>query len=368
MTAHPDSKFFLAGDIGGTNTNLALVRYQQGIFTVEYSQRYSTQQQRSLLEPLALFLASAEDAGFHAPLSACCISGAGPVVHGVIQLTNAPWAIRQSDIQNFLTIPTFLINDFTAVSYAVVLLNTNDRQAVTIMPHSDGSQPQPGSGMALVVGAGTGLGTGFIQKNADGSYVAFASEGGHSELPCYDALSHAFHSWMTNQLGTVPGAELAVSGQGITNIFSFICSQAFSKSLIDKHYSIAQDSLDMNLSQISSTILAEPESERPALIATSRNSDWRCALTMEVFTNFYARKVSGLASIFLPTGGIYLAGGISSKNESFLLENHRFMSIFEENYAPHIRAFLKDTSVILVRDYSISLLGAANAALQLSRK
>lgn len=367
MKPNTDSQVFLAGDIGGTNTNLALVRYRQGAFKLEYSQRYSTQQENSLLDPLARFLDSAKQAGFSAPLSACCVSGAGPVVGGVIQLTNAPWAIRQSELQNFLKIPTFLINDFTAVSYAVVLLDTQDKQAVTMMPHPDGSQPQPGSGMALVVGAGTGLGTGFIQKNEDGSYRAFASEGGHSELPCYDDLSRAFHSWMTDKLGTAPGVELAVSGQGIDNIFSFICSPAFSKSLIGERYSLADQTLDMELSQTVSSILAKPESERPALIAGNRASDWRCALTMEVFVNFYARKVSGLASIFLPSGGIYLAGGISSKNEAFLLENHRFMRIFEENYAPHIRAFLKDASVVLVRDYSISLLGAANAALQLSR-
>ena len=367
MKPNTNSHTFLAGDIGGTNTNLALVHYQQGIFKLDYSQRYSTQQERSLLDPLTRFIDSAKKAGFNAPLSACCVSGAGPVVNGEIQLTNAPWAIRQLELQNFLGIPTFLINDFTAVSYAVVLLDTQDHQAVTVMPHSDGSQRQPRSGMALVVGAGTGLGVGFIQKNDNGSYVAFPSEGGHSELPCYDDLSHAFHSWMTDKLGTAPGVELAVSGQGIGNIFSFICSPVFSKSLIGEQYGLANQSLDLPLSQTASMILAKPESDRPALIAANRTFDWRCALTMEVFVNFYARKVSGLASIFLPSGGIYLAGGISSKNEAFLLENHRFMRIFEENYAPHIRSFLKSASVVLVRDYSISLLGAANAALQLSR-
>ena len=96
-------------------------------------------------------------------------------------------------------------------------------------------------------------------------------------------------------------------------------------------------------------------------------ADPRCSLTMELFCEYYARKVSSLASVFLPSGGIYLAGGISSKNEDFLVESNRFMRIFERNYAPHIQEFLADLPVMIVRNYSISLIGAANAAIQLGR-
>ncbi|HCO48942.1 MAG TPA: glucokinase, partial [Spirochaetaceae bacterium] len=87
--------------------------------------------------------------------------------------------------------------------------------------------------------------------------------------------------------------------------------------------------------------------------------------TMELFAEFYARGVSSLATAFLPQGGIWLAGGISSKNEAFLIENRRFMKPFEINSEPHIRKFLASTPVMVVRNYSISLIGAANAACQL---
>ncbi|HEY9053629.1 MAG TPA: glucokinase, partial [Rectinemataceae bacterium] len=75
---------------------------------------------------------------------------------------------------------------------------------------------------------------------------------------------------------------------------------------------------------------------------------------------------SSLCAVFLPSGGVYLAGGISSKNESFFLENNRFMRAFERNYAPHIRETLSSLPVMIVRNYSVSLVGAANAAIQLS--
>jgi glucokinase len=87
---------------------------------------------------------------------------------------------------------------------------------------------------------------------------------------------------------------------------------------------------------------------------------------MELFVRLYALKAANLVSILLPRGGVWLAGGISSKNETWLLENHRFMRWFEKNYAPHIREFLSKTPVLIVKNYDISLLGAAEAAHQFS--
>ena len=113
--------------------------------------------------------------------------------------------------------------------------------------------------------------------------------------------------------------------------------------------------------------MASPERDRPALIAAAKDLDPRCALAMELFTRYYAGKVSSLTAILLPKAGVYLAGGISSKNEAYLLEKNRFMRVFEDNYSAHIRAVIAQVPVMIVRNYSISLIGAANAAIQLGR-
>jgi glucokinase len=83
---------------------------------------------------------------------------------------------------------------------------------------------------------------------------------------------------------------------------------------------------------------------------------------MDLFVRLYARVAADLTSTFLPSGGVYLAGGIAAKNEAFFLESGRFMSSYERSYAAHIRAILARTPVMIVKDYSISLYGAANAA------
>ncbi|OHD12961.1 MAG: hypothetical protein A2Z96_00850 [Spirochaetes bacterium GWB1_48_6] len=69
--------------------------------------------------------------------------------------------------------------------------------------------------------------------------------------------------------------------------------------------------------------------------------------------------------MLLPFGGLYLAGGIVGKNLEFFTENHLFINTFEEHCNPNIRKLLKEIPVFVINDYSISLLGAANAALSL---
>lgn len=349
MIKDGSERLILAGDIGGTNTNLALVNHDKGHFSIVFSRRYSTQAEISLLGPMERFLREAFAAGFGHHIDSCCISAAGPVIDGSIRLTNAPWSIHASELSERFGLPVHLINDFTAISYAVALLDPRDREQIGHLPHGDGSEPMPGYGMALVVGAGTGLGVGFMDKDEGGVCRVYPSEGGHTTMPCWDERGFAFYCWMKARLGSDPSIERAVSGQGIDNIFGFLCSQEAPGNL-------------------AASILEKNESERPALIAANRMLDPLCAQTMELFAGFYARAVSSLAAAFLPYGGIWLAGGISSKNEGFLIEGNRFMRAFEINSEPHIRTFLAEVPVMIVRNYSISLIGAANAACQLGKE
>ena len=81
-----------------------------------------------------------------------------------------------------------------------------------------------------------------------------------------------------------------------------------------------------------------------------------------MFIRLYARVAADAATTFLPSGGIFLAGGIAAKNEGRFLRDNRFMETFEKAYRGHIRSILASTPVMIVKDYSISLYGAANAA------
>jgi glucokinase len=341
----------LAGDIGGTNTNLALIGKKGGTFTLIKDGHYKTKEEPSLIEPLGRFLEEAgrEHQGLAPEL--CCISGAGPVVEGRIALTNAPWAIDAKAVESAFSIPTALINDFTAVSYGVLLLDPANPEQITRLPHGDGALPSPLPGVRVVVGAGTGLGVGYVVKVRN-RVEAFASEGGHVTLPVYDEESRGFQRWLEARYGFVPGAEAGVSGQGIGNVFAYLVER--------------EEAAGGLLGPAARKILEAPEAERPALVAQASGADLVCAKSMDVFVKLYARVCADHAATFLPAGGVFLAGGIVAKNEDRFLEGGRFMSMFERSYAKHIRAILAKTPVMIAKDYSISLYGAANAAVEMA--
>jgi glucokinase len=340
----------LAGDIGGTNANIALIGKKGGTFTLLMDRHYRTKEEPSLVEPLGRFIEEAARAHKGMSPELCCISGAGPVVDERITLTNAPWAIDAKAIESAFSIPTILINDFMAVSYGVILLDPSNPEQITRLPHGDGSLPEPVPGVRLVVGAGTGLGVGYVVK-VRSKVEAFPSEGGHVTLPVYDEESRGFQAWLELKYGFVPGAEAGVSGQGIANAFAYLAERGEGSALISK---------------AAKRILETAAAERPALIAAAALTDPLCARAMDMFVKLYARVAADHTASFLPAGGVFLAGGIPAKNERLFLEGGRFMSMYERSYAKHIKAILAKTPVMIVKDYSISLYGAANAAVELA--
>lgn len=345
MEQNNESKYILAGDVGGTNINLAIIEMSGSHPSIVLNRRYSTQEEKSLEAPVIRFLDEYKISGFTKVPLACCISGAGAVVNRRVRLTNASWAIDGDELQKAIKIPTKIINDFSAISWGVLGLDTHDPNQVTVLEHPDGSSPEPVKGTIGIVGAGTGLGVSCIVQNDATQYV-LPSEGGHTTLPVYDDRTRRLQKWLESKYGFVPGAEAAISGQGIANIFEF---------LIKSEEISSEEAL---------SILDSPYSSRPALISEASGKDPVAGTAMSIFVELYARRASDLAAMLLPRGGIFLAGGIAAKNEKLFIENYRFMNMFEKNYAPHIKTILEKTPVMIIRDYSISLYGAARAALE----
>lgn len=331
----------LTADVGGTNLNLALVVPEGARFRLLRKARFSTQAEMSLAGPIHQFLDS--DSSMH-PRCAC-LSGAGPVLDRRIHLTNAPWDIDGAALERDLGIPVHLVNDFTALSYGVLQLDLADPQQVTVLPHGDGSLPSADSnGLSLVVGAGTGLGVGFLVRTSQGAR-AFPSEGGHIGLPVFDEDSLALWRHLAAGLAGPPGAEMAVSGQGLVNIFRFLL-----------------DSRRVPWTPEASAILGLPIVDQPAAISAQAAFDPTCRRAMTMFVDSFARVCAELCAAFLPTGGLFLAGGIAAKNVEHFLDDGRFMARFERNYRIHLNRLSRATPIYLVRDYDLSLYGAAHAS------
>lgn len=346
---HTNGATVLAVDVGGTNTSCAIVETGGAAFVKRFERRYSTRSEPSLLEPLGRFMAEARSQGAPVP-ELLCVSGAGPVTGRSITLTNAPWGIDGDEIEARFGLPSFVINDFSAIAWGVLLLDPNDPEELVQLPSPDGSLVEPtAAGPAVIIGAGTGLGFGFVLSDESGTSV-YPSEGGHVGLPVYDDESRAFSRWLESRYGFAPGAEAGVSGQGIGNIFSFLASR------------------ESHPSALARAALESREEDRPALISSGAEAgDQLCARAMDMFVRLYARVACDAAAMFLPTAGIYLAGGIAAKNLARFTEGHRFMRSFGMAYREHIRMIAARTPVLIVKDYAISIYGAANAAVHLAR-
>lgn len=342
MMSNDLDDLILVADVGATHLRLALVRLDGTRLALLRKNRSLTQQESSILGPIQRFLA--EDPSLR-PTRAC-LAGAGPVLHGRLHLTNAPWDMDGETLGKALGLPVQLINDFSALACGVLRLDLADPQQVTPILRSDDNHPAPDSqGLALVVGAGTGLGVGFVVPTPDGPRV-FPSEGGHLGLPVFNEETLALWRYLQEGLPGPPGAELAVSGPGIGRLYRFLI-----------------DTQRVTPNGVSQAVLPLPLADQPAAIAAEAASDPACARTMALFVELYARVCAELCAAFLPTGGLFLAGGIAAKNESHFLADDRFITRFECNYLPHLDRLTRATPVFLVRHGDISLFGAAQALL-----
>ncbi len=337
----------LVGDIGGTNTSIAAMEEREGRFVLQTRERFQTAAIADIQEALSLFRDHHRDLWRATQL--CCLSGAGPVRDGVCHMTNVHFTIDRAEIEAFLGIPVFMINDFSAICYALPLLETHPQIDTTVFVHPDGSTPSPRGSVRAVVGAGTGLGTGYLIED-HGHFVAHPSEGGHADFASRDPVTDEFSRFLRRRYTLQPGAEQYVSGQGIANLFAF--------------YS---DTRRLERDETVSRILGLPPTERPGAVAAAASAHPGCATIMKHFVRLYAQYASTTALYLLPSAGLYLAGGIAAKNERWFTNDHRFMRAFESNYNERITPLLRETPVVLIKDYEVSLYGAAHAAVSLAQ-
>ncbi len=338
------STLILAGDIGGTNTNLAMVSEKNGKFTILMESVFSTQEVKSFIEPFTVTLREFETKFPGQRPDKCCVSGAGPVTGNVCRLTNADWIIDGNEILEKAEIHCKVINDFTALSYGLPLLNPDDPKQITRLARPDGSFAEPSGTTRAILGAGTGLGVGFITEE-NGRPIVFPSEGGHGDYAAHDPDTYLLEQYLFEKYGEHPDIEKIVSGQGIVNIFNFF-----------------RDKKEMDMSGIIGEIDKAPDNRKPRMLSQNSCSDERCKTVLRFFISNYARFASSLAAAVIPKAGLYLAGGIVSKDEPLYVENSYFMNIFCYNIIPGIRDLLNDIPVYIIRDYSTSIYGAANAA------
>jgi len=347
----------LAGDIGGTKTILRLVETATDSptsdvkLTAVYENRYASGEYPDLAPIVREFLTAAAALTSDPPQPECaCFAIAGPVADNVSSLTNLSWLLEGDRLEHELGISRVsLINDFAAVGYGILGMEVEDL-------HTLQSVPAKADAPIAVIGAGTGLGQGFLIPHEQG-YRVYPSEGGHADFAPRSELEFQLLDYLRDKYKiTRISAERVVSGQGIVAIYQFL-----------RDRQIASESPEVGEAIRAwerQTGMKEKTIDPGAVIAQAAvsESDYLSERTMQIFLEAYGAEAGNLALKLLPYGGLYIAGGIAAKNLS-LMTSGAFMNAFSEK--GRVSGLLEKIPIHIILNPKVGLIGAALYAAQM---
>ena len=323
----------LAGDIGGTNSRLALyaVAGSEALTPIR-SATFPSRDHGGLEEVIARFLGEAA-----APVAAASFGIAGPVVDDAVITTNLPWHIRGASLRERLGTPHVrLLNDLEATAYGALVLPADQLLALN-----------PGVariGNRAVIAAGTGLGQALLFW--DGTrHVPVATEGGHTDFAPRDEVEHELLRYLERQYDGHVSYERTVSGHGLANIFRFL----------DDHCRMP----------VSPETRRRFEHEDPAAVIGQLGVSGACGTAVAAvdrFVSIYGAQAGNLALTVMATGGVYIGGGIVNKLLPAMTSGG-FVKAFKAK--GRYERLMAEIPVWIIRDPDAGLHGAAHVAASL---
>ena len=322
----------LAGDIGGTKSNLALMEKKGDGFRPVFIHRYPNHEYTRFEDIIDDFLGRGRDFLSASPPGRIVAAGfgiAGPVIGRGVRITNLSWGIDADSLERQLrTRHIVLLNDLEATGYSLACLAPEDLCTL------NKGVPAPQGTQALIA-AGTGLGEAMLMWNGS-RYAVVPSEGGHTdfaprnekeiELLRYMKTMHEFVSF-----------ELIVSGRGFLTLHEFL------------NKGVRHPSFD------------EPAAD-PAPEITRLGLDGSCPVcveTLDLFVTLYGAEAGNLALKALARGGVFVAGGIAPKILPKIQEGRFFKAFCEKE---KFQELLSHVPIQIVLNEEAPLLGAAAEA------
>lgn len=319
----------LAGDIGGTNSRLALFELDGRRLRRVDEARLPSSGSASLEDVLETFLSPrkmrVDVAGFGLP---------GPVQDGRVVTTNLPWVVDQARLRAHLGLDVVeLLNDIEAFSHGLAALEDDD--VVVLNTGAAGAQ-----GNRAVIAAGTGLGEAGLFWDGR-RHHPFATEGGHTDFAPTDELQFGLLRFLQERHGRVSW-ERVVSGPGLVNIHDYL----------------------RDVARVASPAPLPPElrSADPAATIANAALARACPLAqraLDLFVRLYGAEAGNLALKMKALGGVFVGGGIAPKILSKLQEPS-FLTAFSSK--GRMRTLVEAMPVKVVLRDDTGLLGAARHA------
>ena len=313
----------LAGDIGGTKTNLGLFDIQQDKLTKVSDKRYPSHEHKGLEEIVADFL---QVTGAKPDCASFGI--AGPVVDYRVRTGNLPWIVDGATMAKQLGLERVrLLNDLEAAAFGISVMTPADLESL----HAGVSAPQA---PRAVIAAGTGLGEAILFWDGT-KHLPTATEGGHADFAPQTAQQADLWKYIKSRSEFV-SAEMILSGRGFKTLHEFLDPTV-------RHPGFDDTSVDP-AAEITRRALAK---ECPV-----------CMAAMSLWIDIYGSEAGNLVVRTVARGGLYIAGGIALKVLP-LLRDGRFITAMQ--HKEKMTDFLVQVPVQVVLDEECPLKGAAYA-------
>lgn len=318
---------YLAGDIGGTKTILALFTVEDGPYQPINGKVYPSTGFDSLEEIVHQFLKDKE-----VEVIGASFGVSGPVFQGRSQITNLTWLVDSQTLsQEVSGAPVEVLNDLFTIAQSIPYLAPVDLE--TLIP----GEPVE-HGTLGVIAPGTGLGEAFLVWTGE-HYQPYPSEGGHASFGPETPLELELLNFLWPRFGHV-SFERVCSGIGMANLYTFL------------HDGKGYPEPDWLREQLAGVTDPTPVIVQNAL----QNKAEICSQTVDLFASILGSEAGNLALKVLATGGIYLGGGIPPRIPPALRKGF-FRQAFTNK--GRFAEMLNQVPVYMIRHKHAALLGAA---------
>ncbi|RFS19065.1 glucokinase [Chitinophaga silvatica] len=330
FTALPTSNekiYILAGDLGGTKTNLAICSLVSGKLDMIREEKFASKDHEDFAELIKDFINESPET----PPQRICIGVAGPVVAGQVELTNLSRALRVSDIQQLTGVNRVaLINDLEATAYGLATLSPSHLNTLHLGEAGI-------TGNMAIIAPGTGLGMAGLYW--DGKlHHPFSTEGGHTDFAPRTDLDILLLRYLQEKYEIV-SAERVISGPGLRDIFEFL-----------------RDIKGMDEPYALRTAMAAGDPAAEISKGAIENKIPICVKAMDLFVRYLARESCNLVLKLKATGGLFLGGGIPPRI-SKLLETGEFYHHYMQS--DRMASLLNSVPIHVVAEDKAALWGAA---------
>lgn len=319
----------LVGDIGGTNTRLALFKLIGGEPSLLVLRKYPSASWASFPQLIKSFLNETISIAETNTLQAAGFCFAGPIKTSFIRLTNLNLTLDLHEIRQELNfIPQLHIyNDLEALAYGVITAKPQD--LLCLHPGSATANKINDNFNKAIIAPGTGLGEAFIINNN----IVCTGEGGHCDFAPQSEEEIQLWRFLHEKFDHV-SIERVLSGPGLVNIYQFLSEYYFP--------------------QKKDGPLPVPETiSHKALTGDCP----LCEQSLNIFTRVLGAEAGNLALKTLSLRGVYLGGGITPKilpklKEQVFLESFQNKGRFKD--------MMKQIPVFVILNEDLPLMGAAS--------